>query len=176
MIDARTVEGYALGLDARGFNAEAATLRALVQERDAAKEEAADARSTLSAWFDLSKKAEDAGANVLRDSLNTWLRRAVNGGMSVERANIVRNVVDEAARLYLWDALVPVLRTMCDTLNTENAARAEREACAAACEVVHWMHDDDPMDRERLGDHSEDAYYNAKQDCAAAIRARGKTQ
>lgn len=74
--------------------------------------EAAASRDTLSAWFDLAKKAEDAGANILRDSLETWLRRAVNGGMPSQHAQIVREVMDEVARLYLWNALVPVLRTM----------------------------------------------------------------
>jgi len=96
-----------------------AMLLALLAERDAAKEEAIDARSVLAAWFDLSKKAEEAGTDIIRDSIGTWVRTALNGGMPSKHADIVRNVVNEAARLYLWNALVPVLRTMCDTARTE---------------------------------------------------------
>lgn len=87
-------------------------LQAQAAEIERLREERENAQSTLSAWFDLSKKAEDAGASILEAALDTWLRRASSGGMPSEHADIVRNVVTDAARLYLWHALVPVLRTL----------------------------------------------------------------
>jgi|GEM_PF-1650429 len=77
-----------------------------------AEDQAKDARATLEAWFDMAAKMESAGADVLRDSLDTWLRRASSGGMPKESADIARTVLDGAARIYLWKALVPVLRGM----------------------------------------------------------------
>lgn len=57
-----------------------------------------------------------------------WLRTTMNGGMPTEHAEIVRNVVNEAARFYLWKALVPVLRGMSDT--SEDAKQEAKDAWA----------------------------------------------
>jgi hypothetical protein len=89
---------------------------------DKAKQFADDAISTLNAWFDLEKKIENQGTEVLKSSLETWLRTALNGGMPTEHADIVRTIIDEAAQTYLWRALVPVLRGM-----TESVCRASAE-------------------------------------------------
>lgn len=88
-------------------------------KQDQMREEADCAKATLAAWFDLAKKAEAAGTEIIRASINTWLRTSLNGGMPSEHAEIVRTVVDEAARLYLWRALVPVLRTIQDEQRDE---------------------------------------------------------
>lgn len=104
-----------------------ALAQAQAAEIERLREERKNAQSTLSAWFDLSKKAEEAGASILEAALDTWLRRASSGGMPSEQADIVRNVVTDAARLYLWHALVPVLRT----LDEEREARL-----AEAVEVI----------------------------------------
>jgi hypothetical protein len=98
----------------------------------AAKEEAADAKDTLAAWFDLAEKAEVAGTDVLRDSIDTWLRRASSGGMPSKHMAIVREVVDDAAHQYLWRALVPVLRGMASA----QVAAARREGIEAAMAAV----------------------------------------
>lgn len=119
-------------------DARAVCITMLERQRDAAREEAADSRATLSAWFDLAKKAEEAGADVLRDAIGTWLRTSLNGGMPTKHADIVRTAVNEAARLYLWKALVPVLRTIQD--EQRDAAQAEvarlREAAKTAADVI----------------------------------------
>lgn len=108
-----------------------ARVQAVEDERD-------DALHTLEAWFDLAARAETAGADTLRDSVNTYLRTALNGGMPPEHVQVVRDVLDESARLYLWRALVPVLRTMQqDSTNTavQAAIQAEREAIATWLET-----------------------------------------
>jgi hypothetical protein len=112
-------------------------LRALAAERDALRLEAQCAQKTLNAWFDLAEKAEAEGANVLRGAVNTWLRRAENGGMPSDLADAVRNVVDEAARQYFWKALVPVVRGVAaESLTRPDIAAILRgEAVAVPVEV-----------------------------------------
>lgn len=74
------------------------------------REEARDARDTLSAWFDLSEKAETEIEPVLMDCLKTYLQRSRNGGMPEDKANIAETVLSDMIRLYAGKALVPVLR------------------------------------------------------------------
>lgn len=114
----------------------------LQAELAAAKQEAADARSTLTAWFDLAKKAEHAGADVLRDSLETWMRRALNGGMPSKHAEIARNILDEAARMYLWQALVPVLRGMHDQAKAEGMQTGAAQMQEKILQAVQQVYSD----------------------------------
>ena len=123
--------GHADHVDRNLFGRARDALKAQAAEIERLREERKNAQSTLSAWFDLSKKAEEAGASILAAALDTWLHRAAIGGMPSKHADIVRNVVGEAAHLYLWNALVPVLRTITD----ERAEAAE----AKLREAVEWM-------------------------------------
>lgn len=128
------------------------TIQRLTKERDEARELKLDAESTLSAWFDLSKKAENAGAEILRDSVKMWLKKARSGGMPSEQADLVASVIDDAASLYLWKALVPVLRTMIDA---KEARVAELEAAlkpfaAMPCGICE--NDDPAIGVERCSD------------------------
>lgn len=93
-----------------------------VGEKKAAEERAKDAHSTLSAWFDLSTKMESEGTTVLRDAIETWIRRSENGGMPSNISDHARMVLDEAARTYLWRALVPVLRGMNNQEKTKDVS------------------------------------------------------
>lgn len=85
-------------------------IKALEAERDAAKEEAADARSTLSAWFDLATKTEEAVTPILLDGLKGYLRTSKSGGMPADRADAAYDVLEDFCRLYVGRELVPVLR------------------------------------------------------------------
>jgi hypothetical protein len=107
---------------------------AIAKAVEAEKHRAEVAISTLSYWFNLSEKAESEGASVLNDALETYLRRSINGGMPEEHEKIVRKVVDDAARIYLWKALVPVIRGIAATTAQPDAKRepATREQVAEA--------------------------------------------
>ena len=71
-----------------------------------------DTEATLAAWFDLAARAESAGTDAIKTAIARYLSAARSGGMSSRDSDLVTNVVDESARLYLWRELVPVLRTM----------------------------------------------------------------
>lgn len=143
-------------------------------QAEQAEAERDDALHTLEAWFDLAARAEEAGADVLRDSVNTYLRTALNGGMPLEHVQVVRDVLDESARLYLWRALVPVLRTMqqdSTTTAVQAAIQAEREAIATWLEthICGYGHVKGTV-IERVIKPGKDVGNHM---LAAAIRARG---
>ncbi|WP_316196657.1 hypothetical protein [Bradyrhizobium sp. SZCCHNS3053] len=77
---------------------------------DLLREMIADLRSTMSAWFDLANKTEEAVTPILMDGLKGYLRVSQNGGMPSKLANNVEAVLQDFCRLYVGKALVPVLR------------------------------------------------------------------
>ncbi len=103
------------------MNDEIAVLRAEVErlraERDEAQLLAESAQSTLSAWFDISKKLEADGEQIVLDCIDTYLRRCRNGGMPSKQANEAQKILNEVARIYLWNALVPVVRGVASSLS-----------------------------------------------------------
>ena len=68
------------------------------------------AKQSLNSFFSMKIRAEEEGTKVLDESISTYLRRAENGGMPDEEVDLVRSVVNDAARIYLWNALVPIIR------------------------------------------------------------------
>ena len=68
------------------------------------------AKQSLNSFFSMKIRAEEEGTKVLDESISTYLRRAENGGMPDEDVDLVRSVVNDAARIYLWNALVPIIR------------------------------------------------------------------
>jgi hypothetical protein len=67
------------------------------------------AKQSLNSFFSMKIRAEEEGAKVLDEAISTYLRRAENGGMPDEDVDLVRSVVNDAARIYLWNALVPII-------------------------------------------------------------------
>ena len=68
------------------------------------------AKQSLNSFFSMKIRAEEEGTKVLDEAISTYLRRAENGGMPDEEVDLVRSVVNDAARIYLWNALVPIIR------------------------------------------------------------------
>jgi hypothetical protein len=68
------------------------------------------AKQSLNSFFSMKIRAEEEGTKVLDEAIITYLRRAENGGMPDEEVDLVRSVVNDAARIYLWYALVPIIR------------------------------------------------------------------
>jgi hypothetical protein len=122
-IRAALVSGEKLFAALAALDAALAEPDAIAKAVEAEKHRAEVAISTLSYWFNLSEKAESEGASVLNDALETYLRRSINGGMPEEHEKIVRKVVDDAARIYLWKALVPVIRGIAATTAQPDAKR-----------------------------------------------------
>jgi hypothetical protein len=74
------------------------------------KETIEDLRSTMDAWFDMSKKTEEDVTPILTDGLKLYLRRSRSGGMPTKLANSVEAVLVDFCRLYIGNLLLPVLR------------------------------------------------------------------
>jgi hypothetical protein len=97
-----------------------------------------DYASTLKAWFDTAKKAEEELIPILLDGLKGYLRTSQNGGMPSEDADTAYAVLEDFCRLYVGKAVVPIIRALRDeertTLERErDEARQERDAQKAHC-------------------------------------------
>jgi len=102
---------------------------------EAAEEKAANAVSTLEAWFDLKKRIEAEIPNILGDVFRTYIRTAENGGMPTEHGNIATAIFDDACRIYLAGALVPVLRSISD----DRAEAAEKREAVLVARITTWL-------------------------------------
>ena len=103
------------------------------------KETVEDLRSTMDAWFDLSKKTEEEITPILIDGLKGYLRTAKNGGMSTKAAATAEAVLTDYCRLYAGLALLPVLRGLASSSSEASIDAAVSEDLIERCkELVEW--------------------------------------
>jgi hypothetical protein len=100
------------------------------------QEQIEDLRSTMNAWFDLSKKTEAA-----IDGLKGYLRTSKCGGMPTKLANAVEAVLENYCQIYAGRALVPVLRGIAATIATAAdgpAIEASSDLVQRCKELLEW--------------------------------------
>lgn len=73
------------------------------------KAQIADERSTLKAWFDVKSMAQAQLEPVFIDCMKGYLRTSRCGGMPQEESDLVEAQLENFARLYLVDAVWPML-------------------------------------------------------------------
>ena len=145
MTEAPNLSGQAELLKELRHRAEVAeaAAAAIAEQRDAAREDAADARSTLSAWFDLATKAEEAVTPILLEGLKGYLRTAKSGGMPAKQADSAYSVLEDFCRLYVGRELVPVLRGLATPAeeSSSNGAGGLFTIAKLICDFMGWPED-----------------------------------
>lgn len=73
------------------------------------RSEKADAVATLTAWFDIQSLAAAQITPEFVKAVRGYLRTSRNGGMPKKQSDMIENVLEDFARLYLVQSLWPVL-------------------------------------------------------------------